>query len=188
MLIQFIIKYSSKYFPHKRQACYWSKVQSSSPISLSLIISAVLPVVSQSGVSFISKHNCNCVAILSWQDVNVFIQYPCSPSGPGAFQFCTLCIFFLQFISGYNDVFLLCFYSPFPVFQTTSPGLSETFFERTALLLPHTFLVLMMLPLSFPSVLQSLLSILYLLPYIYFRAKSWFLHYEVHLYSIDLNG
>ena len=38
---------------------------------LSFIVSAVLPMANQSSVSFISKHNYNCVAILSWQDVNM---------------------------------------------------------------------------------------------------------------------
>ena len=107
MVIKFITKHSSKYLLHKRQACYWSKVGDIIPLSLSSIISTVLPVVSQSGVSFISKRNCNCVAILSWQDVNVFIQYPCSPAGPGAFQFFALgsCFFNLSMV----EVMFSCF-------------------------------------------------------------------------------
>ena len=46
-------------------------------VSLCFIISTVLPVVSKSSVSFISKHNSNCVAILSWHEVNVIIQCLC---------------------------------------------------------------------------------------------------------------
>ena len=68
-------------------------------VSLCFIISTVLPVMSKSSVSFISKHNSNCVAILSWQEVNVIIQCLCSPSGPAAFQFFTLWL--LWFISDY---------------------------------------------------------------------------------------
>ena len=71
------------------------KLVTSFRFSLSFIISTVLLVVSQPGVSFIYKHNCNCVAILSWQAINVFIQYPFCPSGPRAFQFFNLrnCLF-----------------------------------------------------------------------------------------------
>ena len=32
------------------------------------------------------------------------------------------------------------------------------------------------------------LSVLYLLPFMYFQADPWLLHYEVYLYSINLNG
>ena len=51
--------------------------------SRSFVINTVLPVESQSVVSFISLWKC-------------FIQYPCSPSCLGAFQFFTICSFFLN--------------------------------------------------------------------------------------------
>lgn len=38
------------------------------PFSL-FFISAVMPLVNQPGVSFMSRHNCNCKAILSWQEL-----------------------------------------------------------------------------------------------------------------------
>ena len=86
MVMQFISKYSSEYLPHKRQACDWSKVGDINLLFPIFHSKFFLSVMSQSGVSFIYKHNCNSIAILSWQDVNVFIQYLCSPPGPGDFS------------------------------------------------------------------------------------------------------
>ena len=73
---QFITKYSSIRGKH----VIGLKLVTSFPLFLSFIISTALRVVNQFGVSFISKHNCNCVAVLLWQYVHVFIQYPRSPS------------------------------------------------------------------------------------------------------------
>ena len=222
MVMQFISKYSSEYLPHKRQACDWSKVGDINLLFPIFHSKFFLSVMSQSGVSFIYKHNCNSIAILSWQDVNVFIQYLCSPPGPGDFSsllfvivFFNLSVVIVMFscfavplsslssfltTSPHHYVCLvvpifhirilhfpgfpvLChyLYSPFPVSQTTSPGLSETScLKHTALLLPLTFLVETMWPLHLPSVPWSLLLVLYLLSYIYFPADPWFIQYEVH--------
>ena len=78
-----------------------------------------------------------------------FDHFATSLCVPGWFQF------LLQNLN-FSGFLVLCHYfpSPFPVFKTTSPGLSEIFsFEHTALFLLHTCLVYMMLPLPFASVL-----------------------------------
>ena len=77
----------------------------SCPFYLSFMINAVLPIVSPSCASFISKHDCNCSAILSWQDINAFVQYLGSPSGPRVFYFINFgCCFFK--LSDYSNAFL----------------------------------------------------------------------------------
>ena len=59
----------------------------------------------------------SCVAVLSWwQDVNVFIQYSCSPFGPGAFQFFTCCNCFLNL--SVVIVMFSCFAAPLSCFST----------------------------------------------------------------------
>lgn len=111
MAIQFITKYFSEYISHKRKACYWSIVGDIIPLLLIFHNSYCFTCGSQSYASFISRVNCNYVAILSWQDVNAFILYSCSPSVPGAFQFFTVydwCFFaslFLLFVSNFFNHF-----------------------------------------------------------------------------------
>ena len=139
------------------------------------------------------------------------------PPGPGVLSSLLFVIVFFNL--SVVIVMLSCFSVPLYLFLTTLPhhyvylvvlifcirilpglmsflvfsfsNLSNNFacFEHTALFLPHTFLVEMMLPLHFASAPQSLLLVLYLLPYIYFLADPWFIRYEVHpfIYSINVS-
>ena len=105
---QFFMKYSREYRPHKGQICYWPKVGGISPFVSIFHNPHALPVMSHPGVLFISRHSYNCTDFFSWQDVNAFIQCPCSPVGPGVFQIFILHSWvFFQTASGYSDVFLL---------------------------------------------------------------------------------
>ena len=72
--------------------------------------------VNQFVVTFISRHNCSCIAILSWEDANTFIQYPCSPFGQVAFQLFSLhsCFFF----SFKFSVMFSCFFAPLSCVST----------------------------------------------------------------------
>ena len=70
---------------------------------MSFMMSTVLASVIHVGTLPCTKHFCSCWAILSWRLLKFFSQYPCTWSGPGAFQFGTfLNCFFTFFTSIWN--------------------------------------------------------------------------------------
>ena len=68
-----IHQYSSECLPHRGKHVVGLKLGISFSFFLSFIISTVLPVANQSGVSFIFSHKWYCTSILSWQNGNGFI-------------------------------------------------------------------------------------------------------------------
>ncbi len=68
------------------------------PFLTSFMIRTVLASVIQHGTLPCSRQSCNCRAIRSWKLRKFFNQYPCTWSGPGAFQFDTFftCLFTLS--------------------------------------------------------------------------------------------
>ena len=71
----------NKYISYKRYVIGLNLLKSI-PFSLFFMISAALTVVNKSGVSYISRQNCNCTATHSWQDINAvhLVQEPSSSS------------------------------------------------------------------------------------------------------------